>query len=88
VMAQEAKPYRLQAVLDLLAVHGLQPEPEVVRAALDRLVDLRSILKRSQAGYAFAVESFPRVVADTTTAEDLLIVLKSQYLKNPMELAE
>jgi len=88
LMAQEAKPYRLQVVLDLLAAQDLQPEPEVVKAALDRLVDLRSILKRSQAGYEFAVEAFPLVLANTTTAEDLLIVLKSQYLKNPMELAE
>ena len=88
LMAQEAKPYRLRAVLDLLVAQDLEPEPEVVKAALDRLVDLRSILKRSQAGYEFAVEAFPLVLANTTTAEDLLIVLKSQYLKNPMELAE
>ena len=88
LMAQKAKSYRLQAVLDLLAAQDLKPEPEVVKAALDRLVDLRSILKRSQVGYRFAVEAFPLVVANTTTAEDLLIVLKSQYLKNPMELAE
>ena len=87
LMAQKAKSYRLQAVLDLLAAQDLKPEPEVVKAALDRLVDLRSILKRSQAGYRFAVEAFPLVLANTTTAEDLLIVLKSRYLKNPMELA-
>ena len=88
LMAQEAKSYRLQAVLDLLAAYDLQLEPEVVKAALDRLVDLRSILKRSQAGYEFAVEAFPLVIANTTTAEDLLIILKSQYVKNPMESAE
>jgi len=88
LMAQEAKSYRLQAVLDLLAAQDLKPEPEVVKAALDRLVDLRSILKRSQAGYEFAVKAFPRVLDKTTTAEDLLIILKSLYLKNPMELAE
>ena len=88
LMAQDVKPYRLQAVLDLIATQNLKPEPEVVKAALDRLVNLRSILKRSQAGYEFAVEAFPLVLANTTTAEDLLIVLKSQYLKNPMELAE
>jgi len=87
-MAQEARSYRLQAILDLLAAQDLHPDPEVVKAALDRLVDLRSILRRSQAGYEFAVEAFPLVVANTTTAEDLLIVLKSQYLKNPMELPE
>jgi len=79
LIAREARPYHLQAVLDLLTAQGLHPEPEVVKAALDRLVDLRSILKRSQAGYEFAVEAFPLVLTNTTTAEDLLIVLKSQY---------
>jgi serine/threonine protein kinase len=88
LMAQDTKPCRLQDVLNLLAAEDLQPEPEVVKAALDRLVDLRSILKRSQVGYEFAVTAFPLVLANTTTAEDLLIVLKSQYHKNPLEVAE
>jgi tetratricopeptide (TPR) repeat protein len=88
LLAQDSRPYRLQAVLDLLVTHNLRPEPEVVKAALDRLVDLRSILRRTQGGYEFAVTAFPQVIANTTTAEDLLIVLKSQYLKNPMELPE
>jgi hypothetical protein len=88
LMVQQARPHRLQAILDLLAAQDLQPEPQVVKAALDRLVDLRSILKRSRAGYEFAVEAFPLVVANSTTAEDLLIVFKSLYLKNPQELIE
>jgi len=88
LMAYDAKPYRLQSVLDMLAAHDLCPAPEVAKAALDRLVDLRSILKRTQLGYEFAVSAFPKVVANTITAEDLLIVLKSQYLTNPMELPE
>ena len=88
LMAQEPRSYRLQDVLDMLARQGLAPEPKTAKAALDRLVDLRSILKRSQTGYSFAVPAFPRVVANTTTSEDLLIVLKSQYLKKPMELPE
>lgn len=32
------------------------------------------------------VEAFPRVVEKTVKAEDLLVVLKSQYLKNSREL--
>lgn len=88
LMAHDAKPYRLQTILDMLADYSVRPEPEVAKAALDRLVDLRTILKRSQIGYEFAVTAFPRVIANTTTAEDLLIVLRSQYLKNPMELPE
>ncbi len=87
LMAQETKAYHLQDVLDLLAVEGVHPEPEVLKAALDRLVMLRSILKRSNIGYEFAVTAFPRILANTITIEDLLIVLKSQYRKNPMEVA-
>ena len=86
LMAQEDKSYRLQTVLDLLASHTLKVEPEIVKAALDRLITLRSILQRDQKGYRFAVKAFPSVIASTTTAEDLLIVLKSQYLKNPEEV--
>jgi len=88
LMAQDARPCRLQSILDVLAFHGLHPKPQVAKAALERLVDLRCILKRTQAGYAYAVTAFPLVIANTTTAEDLLIVLKSQYLENPMELPE
>jgi hypothetical protein len=86
-MAQERKACRLQDVLNLLIAENLHPEPGVVKAALDRLVMLRSILKRNKAGYEFAVTAFPLVLANTTTIEDLLIVLKSQYNKNPMEIA-
>lgn len=88
LMAQQAKPYRLQAVLDLLETQDLYPDPRVVKAALDRLVGLRSILKRNQNGYEFAVKSFSQVISNTTTAEDLLITLKSEYQENPMETAE
>lgn len=88
LMAQKNKSYQLQTILDLLATQDLHPEPEVVKAALDRLVDLRSILTHSQAGYEFAVLAFPLVLANTTTTEDLLLVLKSQYLKNPKEVIE
>jgi signal transduction histidine kinase/CheY-like chemotaxis protein len=88
LMAQEDQPYRLPAILNLLDTQGLQPEPEAVKRALDSLVDLRSILKRGEEGYSFAVEAFPLVLAQRTTAQDLLIVLKSQYLKDPKELVE
>jgi outer membrane protein assembly factor BamB len=85
LMAGEAKVYRLIAVMNLLAAQDLRPPPDVAKAALDRLVSLRAILKRSQQGYEFAVKAFPRVLANTTIAEDQLLVLKSEYGKNPME---
>ena len=80
VLSQEARTYRLKEVRLLLSKQVyIQPSAAVTKEALDRLVDLRSILKRSQGGYAFAVEAFPRVLANTTTVEDLLEVLVEQY---------
>jgi len=47
--------------------------------ALKRLTDLRSILKRTDHGYGFAVESFPRVVTDTLTLNDMFEILTENY---------
>jgi hypothetical protein len=58
---------------------GLQPSAREIDDALQRLVDLRSILKRSPTGYEFAVEAFPRVVAGTTTLSDMLMILTEEY---------
>jgi hypothetical protein len=85
LMAQDSRPRRLQAVLDLLAAEGLTPAPELVRAALERLVELRSLLNRGPEGYDFAVEAFPRVVRNAVTREDQLIVQKSLYLNDPAD---
>jgi len=80
VLLQEVRPYRLTEVCQLLSVQAhIRPGAVATKDALDRLVELRSILKRSQDGYAFAVGAFPRVLAHTTTVEDLLEVLVEQY---------
>jgi starch synthase len=80
LMAQEARIYRLKEVRQLLSAQtSRQPSATETKEALDRLVNLRSILKRSQKGYAFAVEAFPQVLASTTTFEDQLQVLIEQY---------
>ncbi len=50
-----------------------------MKGALDRLVDLRSLLKRSQRGYEFAIEAFPHVLVNTITVADLLSVLREEY---------
>ncbi len=47
--------------------------------ALQRLVDLRSILERTPNGYEFAVKGFPRVVAGTMTLNDMLMILTEEY---------
>lgn len=79
LMAEEDRGYRLRNVLDLLVAHGVSAPPVTVKAALDRLVNLRCILKHGRAGWEFAVKAFPRVVANTATASDLLIVLRDEY---------
>ena len=80
VLSQEPRTYRPKEVRQLLSEQAhIQPSATATKDALDRLVDLRSILKRSKAGYAFAVEAFPLVLANTTTVEDLLEVLVEQY---------
>jgi starch synthase len=85
IMIKQDKPYRLKEVIEALNSINLDPTPDVVKAALDRLVNLRSILKREQDGYKFAVRAFPSVIGHTTTAEDLLLTLTSKYLSNPSE---
>lgn len=80
VLSQEARTYCLKEVRQLLSEQAhIQPSATATKDALDQLVDLRSILKRSQTGYAFAVEAFPLALANTTTVEDLLEVLVEQY---------
>ena len=53
----------------MLADHGVPARSGEVKAALDRLVNLRCILRHSQAGWEFAVKAFPRVLAETATLE-------------------
>lgn len=57
----------------------LQPSAREIDDALQRLVDLRSILKRTPTGYEFAVKAFPRVVAGTMTLNDMLMILTEEY---------
>jgi AAA+ ATPase superfamily predicted ATPase len=80
VLSQEKKNYRLREVRRLVSKHvHAQPTARATKDALDRLVELRSILKRSQVGYTFAVEAIPKVLENTTTVEDLLEVLAEEY---------
>ena len=75
----------LKGVLALLADNGLTPDPAIVKAALDRLVDLRSILRRDQDGYGFAVRAFPETLAASTTIDDQLVNLRGKCLENAEE---
>jgi hypothetical protein len=82
LMAPQARAYQLMEIIAMLSVHDLRPRPAVVKAALDRLVELRCLLEHTAQGYQFAVEAFPWAVGRSATSEDLLFVLKTQYAED------
>jgi hypothetical protein len=57
----------------------IRPMAREVDDALQSLVTLRSILRHTQSGYEFAVQALPRVMARTTTLDDLLVVMVEEY---------
>jgi serine/threonine protein kinase len=80
LMADDKSVRTLRTVRQALGKRcNLQPKAREVDDALQRLVDLRSILKRTPTGYEFAVEAFPRVVAGTMTLDDMLEILTEEY---------
>jgi len=80
IMAQEKGACTLKSILELIRSKcGIQVKANEVDSALQRLVDLRSILKRSPGGYTFAVEAFPRVMAGTMTIDDMLLMLVEEF---------
>jgi hypothetical protein len=80
LMANDPSVITLGGVRQSLATHcALHPKAREVDDALQRLVDLRSILKRTLRGYEFAVGSFPKVVAGTVTLSDMLEILTEEY---------
>jgi len=80
LMSDDGNARTLRTVRQALAERcNLHPKAREMDDALQRLVDLRSILKRTSTGYEFAVEAFPRVVAGTMTLDDMLEVLVEDY---------
>ncbi len=80
LMADEESVRTLATVRETLERRcDLRPRASEVDRALQHLVELRSILRRSPTGYEFAVEAFPRVVAGTMTLSDMLEVLVEDY---------
>jgi hypothetical protein len=55
----------VELLAQLLRNNSIEAPLAVVDAALERLVDLRTILKRTQTGYEFAVMAFPRVLTQS-----------------------
>jgi hypothetical protein len=80
LMADDESVRTLRTVRQALVERcNLRPKARQVDDALQRLVDLRSILKRTPTGYEFAIEAFPRVVAGTMTLDDMLEILAEEY---------
>jgi hypothetical protein len=80
LMSDNGEVRTLQSLRQVLEYRcGLQPSAREIDDALQRLVDLRSILKRTPSGYEFAVKAFPRVVAGTMTLNDMLMILTEEY---------
>lgn len=76
LMSREPGRYRAADLGTLLErVAGLRPDAAEVADALERLTDIRFILRRTHGGYEFAVGAFPLVLNNTVTLEDLLRVL-------------
>jgi starch synthase len=61
---------------------GQQPGPDTVLDALDALVNLRLILKKSHEGYEFAVPGFPRVIRGTISLSEQLSVLEHELVSD------
>ncbi len=77
----DQRPYSAAKIRQLLAERlELNPRVREVDLALQRLVDLRSILNDTPSGYTFAVSAIPLVInrPDTIAAEDLL----EQYVED------
>jgi hypothetical protein len=80
LIADDESVRTLHTVRQALAEHcNLRPKAREVDDVLQRLVDLRSILRRTPTGYEFAVEAFPRVVAGTMTLSDMLEIMTEEY---------
>jgi hypothetical protein len=80
ILVDEIRPCSLSSIR--VALHsrcGLNPKAQNVDAALQRLVDLRSLLRNTPRGYEFAVPAFPPVVGNTVTLFDMLEVLIEEY---------
>jgi len=81
ISQQESEYYSSRQIRRILQDRlNLSPKVREVNEALSRLVELRSILKKTSQGYyTFFVQTFPEVIAKTITAEDMLEELVEAY---------
>lgn len=72
IMATNHHDWTLTTVHDAFVKKNIAVELNQVDKALERLVDLRNILRRTTEGYAFAVTAFPEVIGKTARLEELI----------------
>lgn len=80
VMARDDQCRTMVTVRGALSKLGVRASARETDSALQRLTDLRSILRRTPSGYSFAVSAFPLVISSATRTEDLLTVLGYEYV--------
>jgi HEAT repeat protein len=81
IMVTDNKCRTMASIRQALAYIGMKSSAREINEALERLVDLRTILRREQGGYDFAVTALPGVIAQTTTISDTLEDLRNTYLE-------
>jgi starch synthase len=64
--------------------YEIHPTAKEIDDALQRLVDLRSILKRSRDRYEFALKAFPQVLTGTMTVSDMLKTHLEKYMEDKL----
>ncbi|TEU17950.1 MAG: AAA family ATPase [Anaerolineales bacterium] len=79
VMVEDQSCRSVDDVHQALARHGVQASFRQVDGALERLVDLRSILHRTPSGYEFVVTAFPRMLSQTTTIHNAIEYQKEVF---------
>ena len=79
VMVEDQSCHSVDDVREALARHSVQASFRQVDGALERLVDLRSILRRTPSGYEFAVTAFPKMLSQTTTIRNAIEYQKEVF---------
>jgi hypothetical protein len=79
VMAADQDVHTLTRAREVLIDRGIEVTLNQVDEALERLVDLRNILERTDEGYKFAVTAFPEVIAKTARLDDLIALNCETY---------
>ncbi|MBI1863136.1 response regulator [Candidatus Microgenomates bacterium] len=79
VMVKHSTARTLTNIRLALTREGIEVSLNSVDDALERLVDLRNILKRTPIGYDFAVTAFPHVVSQSQRLGDLIALNYETY---------